>query len=70
MKAMNSEEEAGSSLQQEPELQEKVDYYFEDGLMVFTGTFLRRRGHCCESGCRHCPYEEDSKTRITSETGG
>ncbi|MDQ2937483.1 MAG: DUF5522 domain-containing protein, partial [Acidobacteriota bacterium] len=24
-----------------------MDYYFEDGLMVFTGAFLRRRGHCC-----------------------
>ncbi|HNP94593.1 MAG TPA: DUF5522 domain-containing protein [Cyclobacteriaceae bacterium] len=32
------------------------DYYFENGLMVFTATYHLKRGHCCESGCRHCPY--------------
>ena len=26
------------------------------GLSVFTAEFLARRGYCCESGCRHCPY--------------
>ena len=35
---------------------EGLDYYFEDGLMVFTAHFLRNRGYCCESGCGHCPY--------------
>ena len=25
-------------------------------LSVFTSEFLARRGYCCESGCRHCPY--------------
>lgn len=34
------------------------DYYFDPGgLMVFTEAYHRRRGYCCESGCRHCPYE-------------
>ncbi|MDQ2938798.1 MAG: DUF5522 domain-containing protein [Acidobacteriota bacterium] len=51
-------------------MQEGVDYYFEDGLMVFTGAFLRRRGHCCKSGCRHCPYEENSRTRTTLDAFG
>ncbi len=37
-------------------LQEGLDYYIENGLMVFTAAFLQRRGYCCESGCRHCPY--------------
>ncbi len=32
------------------------DYYLEGELMVFTERFLIRRGFCCESGCRHCPY--------------
>ncbi|MCB0487279.1 MAG: DUF5522 domain-containing protein [Cyclobacteriaceae bacterium] len=32
------------------------DYYFENGLMVFTAAYHLRRGYCCESGCRHCPY--------------
>ena len=35
---------------------EGEDYYLEGGLMVFTERFLLRRGFCCESGCRHCPY--------------
>lgn len=38
------------------EFEEGVDYYFENGLMVLTGEFLRKRGYCCGSGCRHCPY--------------
>jgi hypothetical protein len=26
------------------------------GLTVFTADFLARRGYCCDSGCRHCPF--------------
>jgi hypothetical protein len=26
------------------------------GLFVLTATYLRERGHCCDQGCRHCPY--------------
>jgi len=37
-------------------LVEGRDYYVEAGRWVFTEHFLRRRGYCCESGCRHCPY--------------
>jgi len=37
-------------------LVEALDYYIEDGLMVFTANYLRNRGYCCQSGCRHCPY--------------
>jgi len=37
-------------------LKEGVDYYLENGLFVFTAAFLLKRGYCCESGCRHCPY--------------
>jgi len=32
------------------------DYYLEDDAMVFTASYLQRRGYCCDSGCRHCPY--------------
>lgn len=32
------------------------DYYFENGLLVFTEAYHRKRGYCCKSGCRHCPY--------------
>jgi hypothetical protein len=36
--------------------QPKPDYYIENGLLVFTEAYHLRRGHCCKSGCRHCPY--------------
>jgi hypothetical protein len=26
------------------------------GFSVFTAAFLAKRGYCCESGCRHCPF--------------
>lgn len=28
----------------------------ESGFTVLTAAFLLKRGYCCESGCRHCPY--------------
>ena len=33
-----------------------VDYLVEGGLLVFTAHYLKRRGTCCGSGCRNCPY--------------
>ncbi len=35
------------------------DFYIEDGKIVLTAEFLLKRGYCCGSGCRHCPYGED-----------
>jgi len=32
------------------------EFYFEAGLIVFTAAYHLRRGYCCGSGCRHCPY--------------
>ncbi|KAJ1459178.1 periplasmic binding protein-domain-containing protein [Pelagophyceae sp. CCMP2097] len=29
----------------------------ETGYTVFTSLAALRRGHCCGSGCRHCPYD-------------
>ncbi len=42
--------------QPEPKLIEGVDFYFDKGLMVLTGKYLKDRGYCCGNGCRHCPY--------------
>ncbi|MGI9178243.1 MAG: DUF5522 domain-containing protein [Pirellulales bacterium] len=36
---------------------ESPDFYYENGLLVYTATFHLKRGVCCGSGCRHCPYE-------------
>ena len=44
-------------------LVEGEHYYEEDGLFVFTTLFLLLRGWCCNSGCRHCPYDEDGIPR-------
>lgn len=39
-------------------LLEGEDYYSEGGMIVFTASYHRRRGYCCESACRHCPFNE------------
>ncbi|MGA2755223.1 MAG: DUF5522 domain-containing protein [Terracidiphilus sp.] len=37
---------------------EPEDYYFEGPCLVFTVAYHLKRGTCCGSGCRHCPYRE------------
>ncbi len=32
------------------------DFYYEGPYMVFTEAYHLKRGYCCNSGCRHCPY--------------
>ena len=39
-------------------LVEGEDFYWEGEAMVLTERYLLRRGYCCDSGCRHCPYAE------------
>ena len=34
------------------------DYYMDGSYMVFTAAYHLKRGYCCGSGCRHCPYKE------------
>ncbi len=38
------------------QLVEGIDYYIENTFFVFTAWHHLRRGYCCKSGCRHCPY--------------
>lgn len=46
-----------------PEKFKEGDYYkTEQGFIVFTEQYLLRRGYCCRSGCRHCPYGYDKNT--------
>ncbi|MCB0392398.1 MAG: hypothetical protein KDD58_13995 [Bdellovibrionales bacterium] len=51
-KAMKDSKETQAS----HSLKEGKDYYIEDGKYVFTEAYHFRRGSCCESSCRHCPY--------------
>jgi len=41
-------------------LTEGVDFYREDGWVVYTAEYHLKRGYCCHSGCRHCPYGYDN----------
>ncbi len=46
------------------------DYYFEGPLMVFTAAYHLKRGTCCGSACRHCPYKErPASCRSLSQSG-
>ncbi|MBK9272238.1 MAG: hypothetical protein IPM48_11655 [Saprospiraceae bacterium] len=52
-----------------PNINENEEYYLEDGKVVFTSLFLLKRGYCCKSGCRHCPYgEKKENLEVTQES--
>lgn len=46
---------------------EGEDFYREGAFVVFTARYHLRRGYCCESGCRHCPYRAASQAHAKSE---
>ena len=41
---------------QAPELAPE-DFYYEGPYLVFTAAYHLKRGFCCNSNCRHCPYK-------------
>jgi hypothetical protein len=51
------EENPTSSPHSVPTL-EPEDFYMEGPNLVFTAAYHLKRGYCCESGCRHCPYRD------------
>jgi hypothetical protein len=52
---------------QAPALVEGEDFYREDAYVVFTARYHLRRGYCCESNCRHCPYRSTSEGAAAAE---
>ena len=54
-----------SDAPRKPETQQlgPEDFYFDGPFMVFTAAYLLKRGTCCGSGCRHCPYRGTEKDR-------
>ncbi len=36
---------------------EHIDYTIEQGNYVFSSWYHLKRGTCCDSGCRNCPYK-------------
>ncbi len=51
----------------EPE--EDEDCYMDGPNLVFTEVFHRKRGYCCGSGCRHCPYSEEERAAAQQGNG-
>ena len=33
------------------------DTYWENGKMVMTEEYHKKRGYCCGNNCKHCPYQ-------------
>lgn len=45
-----------------PKLEPEDYYWSEEGYRVFTEIYHLKRGYCCKSGCKHCPYGFNKKT--------
>jgi hypothetical protein len=46
---------------------DEPDWLIEDGLYVATRSGLLRRGYCCGSGCRNCPWKDLARRRAAGE---
>ena len=44
------------------------DYYIDvdTGKIILTGEFLMKRGYCCNSRCRHCPYKKGAVEAVNA----
>jgi len=52
------------------EFVEDEDFYREGDFIVFTRRYHLKRGYCCGSGCRHCPYDPrwtSGETKVARE---
>jgi hypothetical protein len=50
---------------------DKEDFYLTpEGFIVFTEKYHLKRGYCCESNCRHCPYKKKQGKAIKNNEGG
>jgi hypothetical protein len=40
------------------------DYYLSpEGYIIFTEKYHLKRGYCCQSGCRHCPFRKKDEPK-------
>tara|TARA_B110000285_G_scaffold232237_1_gene302839 strand:- start:9409 stop:9597 length:189 start_codon:yes stop_codon:yes gene_type:complete len=57
-----------SGFSRKSKLQEDEFYLSPEGFVIFTEKYHLKRGHCCKSGCKNCPYGYDKKSgRIISK---
>ena len=46
-----------------------TDYYIgEEGYIIFTDSYHLKRGYCCKSGCKHCPFGYDLNTNTIKDS--
>ena len=45
------------------------DFYTDDGRVIFTEQYHRKRGYCCGNGCRHCPFDDLERDIAFAEAG-
>jgi uncharacterized protein (TIGR00290 family) len=49
------------------------EFYLENDRVVFSAWYHFKRGQCCESGCRHCPYgfnKSRARPKVTMSWSG
>ncbi|MGA7522630.1 MAG: DUF5522 domain-containing protein [Acidobacteriaceae bacterium] len=46
---------------------EGEDFYREGPYVVFTEAYHRKRGSCCGSGCRHCPWRGERSPAVSQQ---
>lgn len=51
-----------SGFQKKNTLKEEEYYLSKEGFIIFTEAYHLKRGYCCKSGCKHCPFGFDKKT--------
>ncbi|MDX2175115.1 MAG: DUF5522 domain-containing protein [Candidatus Sumerlaeia bacterium] len=44
------------------------DYYMEGDVVVFNESYHLRRGYCCLSACRHCPWRKKAQEARAQRT--
>jgi hypothetical protein len=44
-------------------------YLSEEGYIIFTEKYHLKRGYCCKSGCKHCPFGYSKKTGLCYKKG-
>jgi hypothetical protein len=54
---LDPEPVSGKNVESPTEELSPEDFYYEGPYMVFTAAYHLKRGYCCNSDCRHCPYK-------------
>jgi hypothetical protein len=48
---------------------EPDEYYLSpEGYIIFTEKYHLKRGYCCQSGCRHCPWKDERDKKKKSDS--